>query len=237
MATTLLAIGSRRLSKSLSLFRQADPDGDSQRMPHPSDAMHTTHRLAPGVHKAGNVMIFFLRHPSQVQSMHMDSDGIAVEHIARVATQLKCSAECDILGRVCRVTTEECPGHFRLEQQPSVTIDGEEYSFTLYPHPFRDGYSAELPVRPTDSVSVSALNVNGTSVTLASPSTTVDAEYALTLARESVDDDGEIVLRLTENTVSPDGGAYWYVSFVSESHTSSVIINALSGEIGAMREG
>ena len=124
MATTLLAIGSRRLSKSLSLFRQADPDGDSQRMPHPSDAMHTTHRLAPGVHKAGNVMIFFLRHPSQVQSMHMDSDGIAVEHIARVATQLKCSAECDVLGRVCRVTAEECPGHLRLEQQPSVTIDG-----------------------------------------------------------------------------------------------------------------
>lgn len=123
------------------------------------------------------------------------------------------------------------------ELPASVTIDGEEYSFTLYPHPFRDGYSAELPVRPTDATSVSALNVNGTSVTLASPSTTVDAEYALTLARESVDDDGEIVLRLTENTVAPGGGAYWYVSFVSESHTSSVIINALSGEIGAMREG
>ena len=86
-------------------------------------------------------------------------------------------------------------------------------------------------------MSVSALDVNGTSVTLAPPSTTVDAEYALTLARESVDDDGEIVLRLTENTVAPGGGAYWYVSFVAESHTSSVIINALSGEIGAMREG
>ena len=121
------------------------------------------------------------------------------------------------------------------EEMPAcAVIGGTEHSFTLVRHPFRDGYSAELPVRPAEGDSVE-LTVSGVRAELSSVSASVDGEYALTLARELVDDDGEIVLRLTENSVAENGDAYWYVSFTSADGFSAVLINAQTGEAGAVR--
>lgn len=117
-----------------------------------------------------------------------------------------------------------------------AVFDGTEENFTLKRHPFGDGHSAELPVRLDDDITTFTVEVDGKEITAASGDVGVDGEYALTLARETVTyDGGEIVLRLTRNSVT-GRGIYWYAAFVSEDHSSSVLIDAASGEVRAVRE-
>ena len=121
------------------------------------------------------------------------------------------------------------------EEIPASFVAGDrEVEVMLSPHPFRDGYSAEIPVRLDDDTCQLDITVNGKILTASSQLPGVDGEYALTLARETLPDDGEIILRLTRNSVTGNG-RYWYVSFRTESSSSSMLIDAESGEVRVVR--
>lgn len=117
-----------------------------------------------------------------------------------------------------------------------LKTDGASYDVELSPHPFDDDLSAELPVRLDDGITSATLVVGAEEITLTGGAPVYGAGYALTLAKETVNDRGEIVLRLTRSPLSDDGGRYWYVSFTEGDETSSVLINAESGEVAAVRD-
>lgn len=120
----------------------------------------------------------------------------------------------------------------------SASIEGEEISVMLTKHPFRDSYSAEIPVSYAKGTEEITFNFNGTDVTATNAPHAVDGEYALSLALETLGESaekGEIYLRLTENTVTAESGWYWYVSFNDGENISSVLISAESGEVKAVR--
>ena len=125
----------------------------------------------------------------------------------------------------------------------TVTVGETEYELNLARHPFKGTYSAEIAdALEGDELLALALIVGGESVTAeACVVGGVDGEYALTAALEEAADkmkewkDYEIYLRVSENTINAAGGWYWYVGFLHDGGTHSVLINALSGEITAVR--
>ncbi len=145
---------------------------------------------------------------------------------------------------VCRdgrtdYTVVTLTGYASGEESVPVAFASEsgDIEMSLFPHPFDDGYSAEAPVRLDDGITSLEMTVGDTVLTVTGAPPTADGEYALTLASETVDPEGEILLRLTRNTVTEGGGRYWYVSFTTEERSASVLINAESGEVSAVRGG
>lgn len=122
------------------------------------------------------------------------------------------------------------------------TLDGAEHTLTLARHPFLSSYSVEVEVSPAEEEKTELnVSVNDVSVTLAPCLSSVDGEYALTSALERLGDkiklwnDYEIHLRLSENTITLEGGWYWYVAFIHDGETTSVLLSAETGEITAVR--
>lgn len=124
----------------------------------------------------------------------------------------------------------------------SVTVGDTAYDLMLARHPFKNSYSSEIAAAlPADTLSL-AVSLGGETFEVpVCLSERIDGETALTVALDAVAerkkswDDFEIYLRLSENTVTAAGGWYWYVAFLHGEDFDSVLINAVSGEIAAIR--
>lgn len=119
------------------------------------------------------------------------------------------------------------------EAELAFSFGGREEKLTLSRHPFRDTLSSEIALY-IDAAALT-LTVGGTEIEAVRVQPTVDGEYALTLACETAGDpDGEVLLRLTRSSATGEG-LYWYAAFVTEDDTVSVLIDAESGEVCAVR--
>lgn len=123
-----------------------------------------------------------------------------------------------------------------------VNINGTQYDLKPAKHPFKDSYSVEINAALEEKTTELSVTVCGENVTATSPVTDgIDGEKALAIALDAIGgvqkdwNDYEIYLRISENTVTAAGGWYWYVAFVHGENTDSVLINAIGGEIAAIR--
>lgn len=125
----------------------------------------------------------------------------------------------------------------------SVTVNGTAYELKLAAHPFKGSYSTEVAAAlGSGECAELKMTLNGEEMTAAACAPdAIDGEYAFTIALDAAGDslkgrkDYEIYLRLTENTITAAGGWYWFASFAGAEESVSVLINAVTGEVAALR--
>ena len=132
----------------------------------------------------------------------------------------------------------------RAVSEITVTFGGEEMTASLAEHPFKGTYSAEFPIAVDVTSTELSVSLDGETVALARQGMNengVDGEYALTLALSECEEKRktwesyEILLRVSENTITAAGGWYWYVGFLHDGETFSVLVSIDTGEIVAVR--
>ncbi len=132
----------------------------------------------------------------------------------------------------------------RTVSEITVVSGGEELTASLNAHPFKGTFSAEFPVAVDAAAAELAIVLDGETVVLARQGASengIDGEYALTLALSECEEkrktwgDYEILLRVSENTITAAGGWYWYVGFLHDGETFSVLVSIDTGEIAAVR--